>query len=345
MIRWTLLAALLAARTAIGGGPPTDEVDTCLSCHGDAALEMKLPSGETEKLFVDRAVFEKSVHGAKLGCVGCHVGHEEYPHPELKAKDRAQLVASFRDACRSCHFDNYAKALDGVHYKLAAKGDSSAPGCVDCHGSHDIARPGRPRAKVSETCSACHSEVAEKYGTSVHGLALAEGSQDVPVCTDCHRSHDIANPHQTVWKVRAMDACARCHGDAKRMEKYGLSTAVMKTYLADFHGMSASFSGSQSQATQVPTALCMDCHGVHDIQKVRGGEKALQANLVATCRKCHKDASESFPAAWLSHYEPSPKRAPLVWAVGVFYKVFIPFVIGGLILQILLSLWRVMVNR
>jgi hypothetical protein len=39
------------------------------------------------------------------------------------------------------------------------------------------------------------------------------------------------------------------------------------------------------------------------------------------------------------------KRAPLVWAVGVFYKIFIPFIIGGLCLQILLHLWRVMVNR
>jgi hypothetical protein len=29
----------------------------------------------------------------------------------------------------------------------------------------------------------------------------------------------------------------------------------------------------------------------------------------------------------------------------VFYWIFIPFVVGGLILQILLHLWRVVVNR
>lgn len=109
--------------------------------------------------------------------------------------------------------------------------------------------------------------------------------------------------------------------------------------------MSASFSKSQKQDTKVVTALCVDCHGVHDIQKAREGPKALQKNLAVTCRKCHPGSSDTFPAAWLSHYEPSPKRAPLVWLVGLFYKIFIPFVIGGLVLQVLLSLWRVVVNR
>jgi hypothetical protein len=71
----------------------------------------------------------------------------------------------------------------------------------------------------------------------------------------------------------------------------------------------------------------------------------LKANLQKTCAKCHTGATQNFPAAWLSHYEPSLKKAPLVWAVGVFYKIFIPFIIGGLCLQILLHLWRVLVNR
>ncbi len=35
----------------------------------------------------------------------------------------------------------------------------------------------------------------------------------------------------------------------------------------------------------------------------------------------------------------------LVYGVGVFYKIFIPFIIGGLVLQILLHLWRIVVNR
>ena len=67
------------------------------------------------------------------------------------------------------------------------------------------------------------------------------------------------------------------------------------------------------------------------------------ANLVKTCQKCHPQAKDNFPAAWMSHYEPTLKKAPLVFAMNVFYQLFIPFVIGGLILQIGLHLrksWR-----
>ena len=72
---------------------------------------------------------------------------------------------------------------------------------------------------------------------------------------------------------------------------------------------------------------------------------ALKANLQKTCSKCHDDANANFPGAWLSHYEPSMKKAPIVYGVKVAYAVLIPFMIGGLGLQILLHLWRLMVNR
>jgi hypothetical protein len=71
----------------------------------------------------------------------------------------------------------------------------------------------------------------------------------------------------------------------------------------------------------------------------------IQANLANTCRKCHANASNNFPQAWLSHYEPSWSHTPAVYAVKVAYGVFIPFIIGGLVLQMLLHLWRMAVNR
>jgi len=67
--------------------------------------------------------------------------------------------------------------------------------------------------------------------------------------------------------------------------------------------------------------------------------------LVQTCQKCHPGATKNFPDAWLSHYEPTPQKATLVWTVQLFYKLIIPFMVGGLVLQIALHLWRVVVNR
>ena len=127
-----------------------EEVETCLGCHGEKDASVTLPNGEKQSLYVPRDVFGKSVHGERQGCTGCHPAQTEVPHPELKAKDKTAFSAGFKDLCKTCHFENYTKALDGVHYKILAKG-GSAPFCVDCHGAHDIMHPTVPRTRVSET--------------------------------------------------------------------------------------------------------------------------------------------------------------------------------------------------
>ena len=122
---------------------------------------------------------------------------------------------------------------------------------------------------------------------------------------------------------------------------------MLQTYVDDFHGMTASLQREESsEGSRAFAAVCTDCHGVHDIRKADDpGSRVMQANLVKTCQQCHSGATENFPAAWLSHYEPSWQHAPLVYAVKLFYAFVIPFIMGGLVLQILLHLWRVVVNR
>jgi hypothetical protein len=71
----------------------------------------------------------------------------------------------------------------------------------------------------------------------------------------------------------------------------------------------------------------------------------LKANVASTCRQCHAEAGVQFPDAWLSHYEPDWSTAPVLMGVRAFYAVLIPFMIGGMLLQILLHLWRMAVNR
>jgi predicted CXXCH cytochrome family protein len=274
---------------------------------------------------------------------------DEIPHPERNIKTASEFHAGFRDACKTCHFDKYALSLDGVHFKQRAQGNEGAPMCVDCHGAHDVLPASKPRTRISDTCAGCHPDVADTYLASVHGKAMAAGNPDVPVCTDCHRAHDISDPRVESWIVKTPELCARCHTNKAMMAKYGLSTAVVDTYLSDFHGVTASMTrarGSAAMGAARVTALCIDCHGVHDITTTDAANSpVLRANLVKTCRKCHPSASESFPDAWLSHYEPSWKKTPLVYGVKVFYVIFIPFIIGGLVLQVLLHLWRVVVNR
>ncbi len=343
MLTMLIVAALLSlAAPAAAQGP---DVDTCLGCHADRALAVSLPSGETRSLFVDLDTFRGSVHGNKLSCVDCHQDMTEVPHASRPFRSLREFTVAYYEQCKRCHFANYTKTLDSVHYPALARGDKTAPVCVDCHGAHDVKPVNQPGSVLSSSCARCHEGVSLVYAKSVHGRA-AGANADVPACTDCHKSHDVSGPSTANWQRAVPELCSTCHSNKELMAKYGLSAAVSQTYVADFHGMTASLQRDAGQAQTSVVALCTDCHGVHDITKVdEPGSKVLRANLVKTCARCHEGASENFPAAWMSHYEPSWEKAPMVYGVQKFYDVLIPFMMIGLVLQILLHFWRVVVNR
>ncbi len=332
-------------RAAAASDPPSNA--TCMACHGNQAFAAKLGDGEKLSLYVDAQGFAHSVHGGKLACTDCHSDITTVPHPPKLFQNRHAMRLAYYELCKQCHFPEYSRLLDGVHYAEISKGNQGAPTCVDCHGSHAITPPARPRALTSRTCAKCHSAIAAAYVKSVHGKALLEEDNgDVPVCTDCHHPHDNTNPTSASWHLGIPQLCARCHTNKEMMAKYGISTQVLTTYLTDFHGMTVSMERYEKTDPREFTATCTDCHGVHDISRVEGLSTAvIKANLLTVCRRCHAGAGPNFPSAWIGHYEASPRHAPLVYAVKIFYIIFIPFVIGGLVLQILLHLWRVVVNR
>jgi predicted CXXCH cytochrome family protein len=324
----------------------------CLTCHGNKGLSSLLGNGEELTLFVDQKAFRSSVHGAKATCLDCHVDiyPEDHPRPGSVKRfptHRDYTLARY-EACKRCHFSNYTKLLESVHYQMLSQGNVLAPVCTDCHGVHDIGYADRPRYNISRKCAPCHQEVYETYARSVHGRALEEEHNlDVPVCTSCHMAHVTEDPRRTTFLMRTPELCGQCHADAKLMRKYGLSSNVLQTYLADFHGVSITFYKKEKRTDPSRvTAVCTDCHGIHDITKTSGAEAAtMKARLLENCRKCHPDATANFPDAWISHYEPTLSRAPLVVLVKVFYAIMIPFVIIGLIFNILFHIWRLAVNR
>lgn len=327
--------------------PPAAPAGTdCVSCHG-TSQSITLPSGETMSLSVDAAAFAASVHGGKLSCTDCHSSVTGYPHAPLKAESRRQYSVAQYETCKRCHFDNYTKTLDSVHYQLLSSGNQAAPLCTDCHGAHNVKAPSQPRAVISQTCAQCHPAISAAYAGSVHGKALIEEDNvDVPVCTDCHRSHSIEDARTAAFRLESVKLCSDCHRDAELMAKYGISPNVVQTYLEDFHGATVALVAKQNKDIWAQEAVCTDCHGVHDIQRTDDpGSRVVKANLATTCRQCHTDASADFPSAWLSHYDPSPQKAAFVFGVQWFYRLLIPFVIVGLALHVFIDLWRTITNR
>jgi hypothetical protein len=131
------------------------------------------------------------------------------------------------------------------------------------------------------------------------------------------------------------------------MQKYGLSTEVLNTYVADFHGTTVVLFDKTFPDQPTNKPVCTDCHGVHDIARVDDPQKGLvvRKNLLARCQKCHPDATANFPDAWLSHYIPSPDKYPMVYYINLFYKFFIPAVLGPMLILVIMDFSRMLINR
>ncbi len=321
--------------------------ETCLSCHATPGMETTLPSGEILYLTVNPEIFNHSVHGEQgYACVQCHTDIKEYPHRPLEAQTRRDVSLLYYQNCARCHQDKYDATLDSVHQQALEAGNKEAALCVDCHGYHDVTDPNEPRSKSPQTCQRCHSLIYEEYAESVHGSALlGEGNEDVPTCIDCHGVHNVAGPSNSDFHLFSPQICAECHADEELMGKYGISTNVFDSYISDFHGTTVIFE-QQFQGQETNKPVCIDCHGVHNMQKVDEQEsQVIRENLLTTCQRCHPDATSNFADAWLGHYEPSLERFPAVYLVDLFYKIFIPAVLGFMVLFVSGDAARRLINR
>jgi predicted CXXCH cytochrome family protein len=219
--------------------------------------------------------------------------------------------------------------------------------CADCHNTH-YAESAAERAEVPDLCARCHSEIAAQYKDSVHGEALLdEANPDVPNCIVCHGNHDIVDPRTAEFRNNIPLLCAECHTDASIMDKYEISTNVLNTYVSDYHGTTVTLFEQNSPDLPTNKPVCTDCHGTHTISKTDDPQTgiALKENLLGKCQRCHPDATANFPDAWMSHYDASPENFPLVYYVNLFYKFFIPAVIGGMLVFVITDIIRRLINR
>lgn len=339
----------------VQGGEPTNEM--CLGCHSRPDQSVELASGEQLDISVDPDAFQSSVHGSEgLSCTQCHTNITTFPHPQIQAKSRKEYTLLFQQTCKNCHNDQFEANQDGIHAQALAGGNLNAPACSDCHDPHTQAKltddQGKlvPEARewVALTCAKCHNAIFEQYKDSVHGAGIVAGNNpDVPTCTDCHGVHSIGDPTTAQFRLNSPQMCAECHTDETMMSKYGLSTNVLSTYVADFHGTTVTLFQKQHPDQETNKPVCYDCHGVHNIIKTDDPENgiAMKENMLVACQRCHPDATANFPDSWLSHYIPSPDRYPLVYYVNLFYTLFIPAVLGVMAIFVLSDIYRRVTRR
>lgn len=332
----------------------------CLACHQNPQFNTMLGNQKTElfDLYVNPDEYQHSVHGESgIACVDCHPGFKPEMGHGFSFGSRREATLRLNEACGQCHKNQADQEKDSVHAAARSVGKFEAAICTDCHTAHAVKRLKNPttglmlpetRSWIPTTCQKCHSAIYEKYRNSVHGAALTdENNQDVPACIDCHGVHIIEDPRTSKFRLFSPQMCAKCHTDPKRMDKYGISTQVLNTYVADFHGTTVTIFEQVSPDSGTNKPVCYDCHGIHDIARTDDPQKGLQikANLLVKCQKCHPDANTNFPTAWLSHYIPSAEKYPMVFYINLFYKFLIPAVLGSMGILVVLDFGRAMINR
>jgi predicted CXXCH cytochrome family protein len=272
-------------------GRPERDANTCVTCH------LSLPD---QKLRIVAEQYSHSVHrDERIGCAGCHKGNPT--DPTVQAHDKnAGFVArpahnEIAGICGGCHEDptfvrrfnarlptDQKKLYDlSAHGRIASAGDDKAPTCSDCHGTHGIAPVASPdapvnRRRVVDLCKKCHADKtymapyglhtdqADQWTRSVHGLAFAAGSDVAPTCTGCHSPHAGTLPG--TQSITAL--CDRCHQDERDL------------FLKSPHARAFRERG---------LAECVPCHGDHNVARSNwlAGMSADSA-----CSKCHSQSDK-----------------------------------------------------
>jgi len=271
-----LLLAMAVCGIALG-----QENSDCFACHEDKSLTGER-QGKTVSLFVDQAIFSKSVH-ADLSCVTCH--------SDLDGKEMPHEVPVAPVQCGTCHTSEEDLHKESLHGKAVARGDALAPNCQSCHGSHAIV-PVRSResavapVKIPFVCGRCHQEgtrvqkereipqsrILENYSESIHAEGLLKKGLVVSAnCASCHTPHFIlphTDPRSSIARANIATTCTVCHTQIEEVHR-----KVIKGELWE------------KQEHTLPA--CVDCHQPHKARKVFYDQGMADKD----CLRCHERAS------------------------------------------------------
>jgi cytochrome b subunit of formate dehydrogenase len=320
----------------------TNLIEACGSCHK--------PEKEKYLLSAHATGLKEGIKGAP-NCFTCH--KNQITGITVK-RDQAQIKLTQEKLCVSCHLNNpeirertspsagfIAAYENSVHGKLLIQGNSQVANCVSCHTAHSV-KPGSDptstvnRFNIPNTCSQCHSQIADEYKQSVHGVAvLKKGSIDAPVCTNCHGEHNILmhnDPNSpTAYANLSAQVCSPCHSSVKLSAKYGLNPNRVSTFKSSYHGMAL-------EGGSTIVANCASCHGAHNIRSPNDPASSVyKTNLAKTCGKCHPGANENFAVGKIHVAVTNEKSDPILYWIASIYIAMIFSVIGGMLIHNLLD--------
>ncbi len=161
---------------------------------------------------------------------------------------------------------------------IAHPAADGANSCADCHG------------RVNET----GARITEAWAASVHGTGGVG-------CADCHGGDPTSDTMRlsmspdaafigTPSRAQTVGVCGGCHSDVDRMRVYKLPTDQFAKYWSSVHGQRL------AAANDTRVAICIDCHGSHDVRKASDPTAAVYPpNVPELCASCHADPDRMEP--------------------------------------------------
>jgi predicted CXXCH cytochrome family protein len=206
-----------AHRAPFRGAPARRDIPKlCASCHSD--VERMRPYNLPTDQY---ALYQTSQHGRRLAtgdanvavCTDCHGVHEIRPADDPNSSVFSRNIPATCGRCHGNdklmqaygHKDNaFADYKAGVHGKaFLDAGNSAAPECTRCHGTHGATPPGV--GDIDKVCGQCHSRVRTYFLAGPHKAGM--DAAGLPECVACHSNHRIEAAPVTLLDT----VCQGCH--------------------------------------------------------------------------------------------------------------------------------------
>ena len=236
--------------------PRTSIAPLCATCHSNAEYMRRFDPQVRIDQFLQ---YQTSTHGKRMAsgetrvatCTDCHGAHGV-----KRVNDARSPVAPLNvmTTCGRCHGDAARMSAFGrqatppadwsasVHAAaLLKRGDTSAPTCAACHGSHGATPPGV--TSVANVCAQCHLREAELFRASPKkDIFDAIGQAE---CLVCHNNHRVASPADSWIGLQDPAVCGQCHDESGDS---GKAVAGIRRQLEDLSAIIARADESLGQA-------------------------------------------------------------------------------------------------
>lgn len=157
--------------------------------------------------------------------------------------------------------------------------------------------PCRGYGQTTNSCLDCHAALPDPLGVTPERFSQDIHAQKGLTCVSCHGGDptsddpDKAMSKKAGWqgkieRKQIPQLCGGCHSNPSYIRQFNpsLRTDQLDQYRTSVHG-------KRLAAGDTKVAVCIDCHGVHDLRAPSDPRSTVNpVNVATTCARCHADA-------------------------------------------------------